>query len=97
LQTSNHRIFNHCFYINLALIFASKNQELKQHREELHAKISKILFLKKWPSLKYASPFILEALLDSTRMTDAAGDKLDCPENRQMTHVARRVKGLMDS
>lgn len=68
--TSNHRIFNHCFYINLALIFAHKNAELKHHREDLHAKISKILFLKKWPSLKYASPFILEALLESTKMID---------------------------
>lgn len=74
-QTSNHRIFNHCFYINLALIFAAKNQELKMHNEDLHAKISKILFLKKWPSLKYASPFILEALLESTRMVDGYGEK----------------------
>jgi hypothetical protein len=96
--TSNHRIFNHCFYINLALIFACKNQELKLHREDLHAKISKILFLKKWPSLKYASPFILEALLESTRMTNGQGEKLDGGhENRQMQHIARRVKGLMDS
>ena len=81
--TSNHRIFNHCFYINLALIFAHKNQELKLHREDLHAKISKILFLKKWPSLKYASPFILEALLDSTKMIDSQGEKMDgIQENR---------------
>jgi hypothetical protein len=63
----------------------------------LHAKISKILFLKKWPSLKYASPFILEALLESAKMVDAAGDKVECPENKQMHHIARRVKGLMDS
>lgn len=83
--TSNHRIFNHCFYINLALIFACRNQELKVHREDLHAKISKILFLKKWPSLKYASPFILEALLESTRLTDGLGEKLESGhDNRQM-------------
>jgi hypothetical protein len=63
----------------------------------LHAKISKILFLKKWPSLKYASPFILEALLDSTRMTESLGEKIENYENRQMQHIARRVKGLMDS
>jgi hypothetical protein len=69
----------------LALVFACKNQELKIHREDLHAKISKILFLKKWPSLKYASPFILEALLDSTRMTDNQGEKIEgSHENRQM-------------
>jgi len=63
----------------------------------LHAKLSKILFLKKWPSLKYASPFILEALLDSTRMTDTFGEKIENHENRQMQHIARKVKGLMDS
>jgi hypothetical protein len=30
-------------------------------------------------------------------MVDTSGDKMECPENKQMQHVARRVKGLMDS
>ena len=84
-MTSNHRIFNHCFYQNLALIFASKNKELKMNREDLHTKISKILFLKKWPSLKYASPFILQSLLESTKAIDMFGEKIEgVQESRQM-------------
>lgn len=55
------------------------------NREDLHTKISKILFLKKWPSLKYASPFILQSLLESTKAIDMFGEKIEgVQESRQM-------------
>lgn len=96
-DSSSHRVFNHCFYQNMALIFASKHEIIKLENPDLFNKLSKLLFQRKFGSLEYASPFILEELLESTKGTDEDGEKTELPDNRQMQHIARKVKSLMDS
>ena len=69
---------------------------MKIENINLFNKISKLLFQRKFGSLEYASPFILAELLESTRGEDS--DELNgVPENRQLQHIARKVKILMDS
>ena len=92
---SNHRIFNHCFYQNMALVFAMKHEVIKTENPDFFNKMSKLLFQRKFGSLEYASPFILAELLESTKSTDEHADSL--PENRQLMHIARKVKVLLDS
>ena len=89
LAGSAHRIFNHCFYQNLALIFASKHQVIKNVDRDVFDKIYKLLFQKKFGSLEYSSPFILEELLECTKDVDE--------DIAQMQHIAKKVKTLMDS
>lgn len=63
----NSKVFNHCFVQNLALIFASRHDELARFDETkngLHATICKILFERK-RTLELASPFILRDLKDA--------------------------------
>ena len=57
----------------MALIFASTHEIIKLANPDLFNKLSKLLFQRKFGSLEYASPFILEELLDSTHARDEDG------------------------
>jgi len=43
-NTSAHKLFNHCLYQNLAMIFAQEHQMIKKHDLALFSKLSKRLF-----------------------------------------------------
>ena len=58
---------------------------------DVYGKISKLLFHKKFGSLEYSSPFILEELLECIQ--DVQGLNYGQP---QMQHIAKKVKALMD-
>lgn len=64
-ELSYSRIFQHCFIMNLALVFASRPLEIRQHNPRFFDKISTLLFHKKWASLEFASPSTLHLLYES--------------------------------
>ena len=65
-NTSTHRLFNHCLYQNLAMIYAQNHKMLKTLDPELFQKLYKQIFSKKEGNLTFASPHILESVLAST-------------------------------
>lgn len=69
LAGSAHRIFNHCLYQNLALIFSHNHEQMKSN-PDVFSRVSKLLFQKKFGCLEYSSPFILEELLECAKNAD---------------------------
>ena len=43
-NTSNHKVFNHCLYQNLALLFSAEHNMLKTNNVNLFTKMTKHLF-----------------------------------------------------
>jgi len=43
-NTSSHKVFNHCLYQNLALLFSAEHQMLKANNLDLFTKMTKHLF-----------------------------------------------------
>ena len=78
------------------MIFAAKHQMIKVHNLDLFTKVTKHLFQKKHGSLEYASPHILEQLLQSTNGVDENGDSTEVTENKQMYHIKRKVEYIID-
>ena len=96
-NTSAHKLFNHALYQNLAMIFATEHQMIKEHNLDLFTKLTKHLFQRsKHNSLEYASPHILESLLQSTQAVDENGEVTEVSENKQMYHIKRKVQYIVD-
>lgn len=62
----------------------------------LFTKLTKHLFQRKFGSLEYASPHILESLLLSTKSVDENGELVDASENKQMYHIKRKVQYIIE-
>ena len=70
---ASQTVFNHCFIQNLAMIFSHKRLMLKSNNPALYEEILHLL-KDKMKSLEYASPFILEQLLNCTQQVDEDGE-----------------------
>lgn len=69
---------------------------LKADNVDLFSKLTKHLFQRKYGSLEYASPHILEALHQCTQGVDENGDLTEVSENKQMYHIKRKVEYIME-
>lgn len=67
LSDENHNttVFAHCFVANIALIFSSRPDKIKQHDEQTYNRLINLLFTKNWSSLQFTSPSTLHLLHDS--------------------------------
>ena len=64
---------------------------IKEHSLDLFTKVTKHLFQRKYGSLEYASPHILESLIQCTQGVDENGELTEVSENKQMYHIKRKV------
>ena len=69
---------------------------IKDHDINVFSKMTKHLFQRKYGSLEYASPHILETLLQSTQSVDENGEQSGVSENKQMYHIKRKVEYIID-
>jgi len=46
--------------------------------------------------LEYASPHILESLLQSTKQVDENGELVDVSDSKQMYHIKRKVQQVVE-
>ncbi len=75
-ELSSSRIFQHCFIMNLALVFASRPLAIKMYDQRFFDKITKLLFEKKWASLEFASPSTLHLLHESIHNNTDLGSRV---------------------
>ena len=95
-NSSSHKLFNHCLYQNLAMLFAAQHPMIKDHDIDLFTKLTKHLFQRKYGSLEYASPHILESLLQCTQGVDENGESTEVSETKQMYHIKRKVQYIVE-
>ena len=78
------------------MIFSVEHAALRAENLDLYAKVTKHLFQRKYGSLNYASPHILEQLLLSTQGVDEKGELTEVSENKQMYHIKRKVERIIE-
>ena len=64
------------------MLFAAEHQMIKDYDVNMFSKVTKHLFQRKYGSLEYASPHILETLLLSTQSVDENGELQGVSENK---------------
>ena len=96
-NSSAHKLFNHCLHQNLAMIYAREHQMIRNVDPDLFNRLSRLLFQRKHGSLEYASPHILESLLNSTKHLIEEHGELSCvSESKQMQHIQRKVQHVVE-